>query len=314
MNAGPSIPLVLQYEPHPITDRFREMTFYPLARSIEPAKEPKTGIAVTSLFKSNPQSWAETDVNNSNATFDEKKDVQGPLSMAAAVEKEIKPAGENTAAVKARMVVVGNSDFAINAYFGMQGNGNLFMNMVSWLAQEEDPFRSVLAPEDRKIMPSKASRSTAVGPDLPAGRCACRGHCRLDSAEEVKMRFKGTLLLLLICLGVGGFLYFYEIKGGDQRTKAKEGEKVVWKVPAGDVQQIELISPADHITSVRAGENQWRITAPRALDADSEELNRLVSSASDISREDIIEENATDLARFGLEPPQSTVAIKTKDG
>ena len=77
--------------------------------------------------------------------------------MAVAVDKEVKPAAENTPAVKARMVVVGNSDFAANPYFDTQGNGNLFMNMVSWLAQEEDLISiRPKAPEDRKVIMSQS--------------------------------------------------------------------------------------------------------------------------------------------------------------
>jgi len=34
------------------------------------------------------------------------------------------------------------------------------------------------------------------------------------------MRFKGTLILLIICLLLGGFVYFLEIMGGVQRQKA----------------------------------------------------------------------------------------------
>jgi ABC-type uncharacterized transport system involved in gliding motility auxiliary subunit len=54
---------------------------------------------------------------------------------------------------------VGNSDFAANPYFEAQGNGNLFMNMVSWLAQEEDLISiRPKAPEDRKIMMSESQQ------------------------------------------------------------------------------------------------------------------------------------------------------------
>jgi ABC-type uncharacterized transport system involved in gliding motility auxiliary subunit len=75
--------------------------------------------------------------------------------MAVAVSKEIKPAAENNPAVTARMVVIGNSDFAAVPYFQMQGNGNLFLNMVSWLAQEEDLISiRPKAPEDRKMIMS----------------------------------------------------------------------------------------------------------------------------------------------------------------
>jgi ABC-type uncharacterized transport system involved in gliding motility auxiliary subunit len=160
MGAGPSIPIVFKYEPHEITNRFKaQMTFFPLARSIEPPKEASAGITVSTLFKSNDDSWGETDLKTTNATFDAKTDLKGPLPMAVAVNKEIKAAADNSPAVKARMVVIGNSDFAANPYFDMQGNGNLFMNMVGWLAQEEDLISiRAKAPEDRKVILSQSQQ------------------------------------------------------------------------------------------------------------------------------------------------------------
>ena len=35
-------------------------------------------------------------------------------------------------------MVFGDSEFANNSLFSIQGNGNLFLNTVSWLAEEED--------------------------------------------------------------------------------------------------------------------------------------------------------------------------------
>jgi hypothetical protein len=128
------------------------------------------------------------------------------------------------------------------------------------------------------------------------------------------MRFKGTLILLILCAGLGAFLYFYEFKGAEERTKAKQEENVVWKVPSADVSQLDLITPDQHITATRNGDQRWRITAPRSLDADTDELNRLANSAAEISRERVVEENAANLAQFGLDPAQITIAVKTKDG
>jgi ABC-type uncharacterized transport system involved in gliding motility auxiliary subunit len=157
MGAGPSIPLVLQYENHKITDRFRAMTFFPLARSIAPDASLPSGVTVESLFKSNSESWGETDIKNNQASFDEKSDLKGPLSLAVAVTKEVRPASETSPAAKARIVAVGDSDFATNAYFGTQGNGNLFLNMVSWLAQDEDLISiRPKEPTDRRIVLSQS--------------------------------------------------------------------------------------------------------------------------------------------------------------
>ncbi len=128
------------------------------------------------------------------------------------------------------------------------------------------------------------------------------------------MRFRGTLVLVLICAALGAYVYFYEIKGGEQREKKKQEADRLWKVDSASIQQIDLITPQEHITAVRKGDKEWKITAPRAVDGDADELNRIASSAAEITRESVLEANAKDLARFGLEPPQLALRIKTKDG
>jgi ABC-type uncharacterized transport system involved in gliding motility auxiliary subunit len=149
--AGPSVPLVTDYGNHKITERFKVMTFFPFVRSVTPAKTAVTGITTEQLLSTNERSWGETDVKSNQASFDEKADMQGPISLAVVATKD---AGENK---KARLVVYGDSDYASNNAFGLQGNGNLFLNTVSWLAQDES-FISIRAknPEDRRLTMTEA--------------------------------------------------------------------------------------------------------------------------------------------------------------
>ena len=157
MGADESIPLVLEYENHKVTDRFKAMTFFPLTRSVQPEKTVPAGLTVETLFKSNPNSWGETNLGGREASFDDSKDLKGPLSLAVAVTREIKPSSEKSPAVRARMIVGGTSSFPVNAYFSLQGNGNLFLNMVSWLAQDEDLISIRPKPvDDRRILLSQS--------------------------------------------------------------------------------------------------------------------------------------------------------------
>ena len=39
---------------------------------------------------------------------------------------------------KSRIVVIGDSDFATNSFFHILGNGNLFLNAVNYLAEQEN--------------------------------------------------------------------------------------------------------------------------------------------------------------------------------
>ena len=71
-------------------------------------------------------------MKSNSVGFDEKVDVKGPVPIATVVTKD---ASEGK---KARMIVFGDSDFAINANFSNQGNGNLFINTVKWLARDEN--------------------------------------------------------------------------------------------------------------------------------------------------------------------------------
>ena len=54
---GPEVPIVQQYEPHPVTrDLAGVMTLFPLTRSVSPAKAPPPGMNVQALVKTSPQS------------------------------------------------------------------------------------------------------------------------------------------------------------------------------------------------------------------------------------------------------------------
>jgi ABC-type uncharacterized transport system involved in gliding motility auxiliary subunit len=139
---GPEVPLVQQYEPHPITrDMGGLTTLFPLTRSVSPAKAPPPGLNVQALIKTSPQSWGETDraaLNRGQAGPDDK-DIKGP-SVAVVVTKD-----------KARLVVFGTSNFASNQFLNLQGNRDLFLNTVSWLAEQEDQIS--IRPKETKSTP-----------------------------------------------------------------------------------------------------------------------------------------------------------------
>jgi ABC-type uncharacterized transport system involved in gliding motility auxiliary subunit len=60
---------------------------------------------------------------------------------------------------EARLVVFGDSDWVTNKYHGMQGNGDIALNTINWLAEEED--RIAIRPKTRQ-----ASRLSLAGEDL----------------------------------------------------------------------------------------------------------------------------------------------------
>ncbi|MBN2337445.1 MAG: DUF4340 domain-containing protein [Acidobacteria bacterium] len=128
------------------------------------------------------------------------------------------------------------------------------------------------------------------------------------------MRFKGTLVLVVVAAAVGAWLYFYEVRGKEGRERAKEAEGRLWQLEETEVAAVALTSPDGRIEARRQEEEGWRITLPRALDADGAELDRLVRSAATLGRGETVEADAADLGRFGLQPPASGVELTSRDG
>ncbi len=144
--AGPTIPLVSDYPSHKITDEFNLMTFFPLTRSVKPATQGGDGLEIQTIIRTTARSWAERNYEQEPFRLDEEIDLKGPISIAIALKKEFAAETDTlegdglieSEKNSARMVVFGDADFACNSYFSVSGNKDLFLNVVNWLAEEED--------------------------------------------------------------------------------------------------------------------------------------------------------------------------------
>jgi ABC-type uncharacterized transport system involved in gliding motility auxiliary subunit len=154
------MPVVVNYESHPITDKFNYYTFFPYARSIEAGEIKPDGATVTVLAKTSqgeglgagPSSWAERELDQKEVKFNPAKDREGPIGLAAVSVFKAKPAPETpptaaeakpeprpeAAEKEVRIAVVGSSSFVKNHYYNYSGNGNFFLNIVNWLTEESD--------------------------------------------------------------------------------------------------------------------------------------------------------------------------------
>lgn len=130
---GPYAPLVMSYGSHAITKDFgRTMTIFPLARSVKPGEATGMGANGLTLLTTSEASWGETEMKaNVNPQYDEGKDTKGPANLGVAVTKSV-------SGKEARLIVIGDSDFASNRAIGFQRNGDLFLNSINWLAEDED--------------------------------------------------------------------------------------------------------------------------------------------------------------------------------
>ncbi|HKQ90635.1 MAG TPA: Gldg family protein [Blastocatellia bacterium] len=138
IGAGALAPVVLEYGSHTITKDFgRYMSVFPKARAIKVTSG--TGGAntanTTPLLTTSEQSYTKDKITPGvSPDFVAGKDQKGPLTLGVAANKGV---GEKK---EARLVVIGNSEFAANGIFKNPSfrNADLFLNSVNWLAEDED--------------------------------------------------------------------------------------------------------------------------------------------------------------------------------
>ena len=132
--AQPLVPFSYSYGAGQITNRLQNIpTVFRVARSVSKpeAGEAFPDITYTPLVNVHPQAWGETN-------FDSLSDQAGPAqdSDDTAAPMYLGLAAENTT-TKARLVVFGDSDFAVNAFAEQGANANLVANSLNWATVEE---------------------------------------------------------------------------------------------------------------------------------------------------------------------------------
>jgi ABC-type uncharacterized transport system involved in gliding motility auxiliary subunit len=173
---GELTPIAVDYPYHEITRGFRVMTAFQEARSMQAGTATMEGVFAQDVLKTSPASWAESDLTlKAPVQFEEGKDKKGPISLAAVATVTVaapsptpsaapspapsgapspSPSPEEAAPKReGRVAAFGDSDFATNALVGFQGNRDLFLNTVAWLAQDVDLISiRPKEPEDQRLV------------------------------------------------------------------------------------------------------------------------------------------------------------------
>jgi ABC-type uncharacterized transport system involved in gliding motility auxiliary subunit len=151
---GPQVALVTSYESQPIVNGMKgTATGFPLSRSIQIKNGDKT--TVQKLFDSSTTSLATTNLNSPAIDPNDPKNKKGPMTIAAAGTYNT---GKQDS--QGRFVIVGSSSWAANSFIKFNGNSDLALNTIDWLASDEDLIS--IRPkqeEDRRITMTNAQLS-----------------------------------------------------------------------------------------------------------------------------------------------------------
>lgn len=127
---------------------------------------------------------------------------------------------------------------------------------------------------------------------------------------------KTTLALVLIALGLGGYVYFYEIRSQSPEEITNEAEKRLFSFSEEDVQRLIIDKVTGEIfefVRLETAASSWRMKKPEGSPAEESAvvflLDLLVKERS--SKTFTVE--ADQLKSYGLEDPFATIQIELKD-
>ena len=170
---GVDTTLITDYGKHPIAKDFdQDISLYYRARAI--GTVPVPGVKAVPLLITDKKTWAESELT-SEVKFDPDRDIEGPLNLGVVLTRTSSSSASDRSEEKkaeekpekdqekseSRLVVFGNSTFATNGWFRRQLNGDVFLNSINWLVNNDEKTISISPkePKNRRInlTPNQAS-------------------------------------------------------------------------------------------------------------------------------------------------------------
>ena len=124
------------------------------------------------------------------------------------------------------------------------------------------------------------------------------------------MKFRNTLILTLVFLTLGAYVYFVEL----EKARQEDQKDLLVTFDKDKVEEITLTYPDREIQLKKNAANKWTITKPLQTEADDTTVENLVNAIAECEVEKVFDEVSEDLAPYGLDTPKATVKIKLQDG
>lgn len=133
------------------------------------------------------------------------------------------------------------------------------------------------------------------------------------------MRLKTNLIIGVLFAALLAFVYFYEIRGGEDRRAESDKTKKLVDFSESEAKRLTI----DHIDSlivIEKVQDRWMIEAPVECEADQEAVDRYLRNLREVERDKVVEEagrvrdNPEVAQKYRLHAPRLKVVVETATG
>ncbi|HET6369999.1 MAG TPA: DUF4340 domain-containing protein, partial [Nitrospiria bacterium] len=126
------------------------------------------------------------------------------------------------------------------------------------------------------------------------------------------MRFKGTILLTVVLILLGGYLLWFELPHEKKAGEAKERENRVLDVNDQNVTGLVFKSGNDEIELERhpdRPDQKWEVVRPIVGPANDGAATEALSTISRLTFSRVVDEKPADLKPYGLDTPEFSATV-----
>lgn len=126
---------------------------------------------------------------------------------------------------------------------------------------------------------------------------------------------RSTLVMLILVLGLGGFYYFYEVRGGETRSNNEKQEKRLFpEATAEALNHLEVSVPGEKepVLVLEKKDGRWVRQGPPEQLVSVREVGGMADKLAELQRSELILEKPKpeDLKQFGLDKPAHQLVVK----
>ena len=118
---------------------------------------------------------------------------------------------------------------------------------------------------------------------------------------------RSTLILVVVFLGLLGY-YVYDSR--QPAEPAVDEKPKAFTVEADKIEDLTVKAPSGETTKLRKGSAGWEMVDPAGTAADQTEATSIAQTLSTLEIQRVIDENASDLAQYGLAEPKIEVEFR----
>ena len=127
------------------------------------------------------------------------------------------------------------------------------------------------------------------------------------------MKFRNTLILFILLVALGAYVYFVEIKKHQKTEESQKASKKVFTLLQDSLQSI-MFRNDNGSFSLKKIQGQWKITDPLYTEADETTLNSMLSSLLNAEKDKEFSIAPEELSDYGLDNRAVLVTVETNQG